>query len=284
MNSFLSLFYIAFYLQDMDRLQDVSSFELLFCISHKNRGKSETDVGFYVRAFILVVVRVLFQQLAAIFITRQVIGNIKEAIIPFVIEKLKLFKIGYDMTAAMSPDTLAREMREMTGIDTRRRSKDQKKVSSKTSNDGLTDEGLEPLIVAGTSEEDEQTKRLIAEAEEMASQDTTVKESRDDNDKEVKFESESLKDSAECLKSDEQEDDEDSQEKTGLRFRNVSNDGSVESELLEDDSLLEDVAFDSGKLASSGPTLTQAEVEATMKKVRFFAVTIIGNIFSFTAL
>ncbi len=38
------------------------------------------------------------QQLAAIFITRQVIGNIKEALIPYVIEKLKLFKIGYDMT------------------------------------------------------------------------------------------------------------------------------------------------------------------------------------------
>ncbi|CAG2122028.1 unnamed protein product, partial [Medioppia subpectinata] len=47
MNSFLSLFYIAFYIGDMDKLQE---------------------------------------QLATLLITRQVIGNIKESIVPFVWE------------------------------------------------------------------------------------------------------------------------------------------------------------------------------------------------------
>ncbi len=112
MNSFLSLFYIAFYLQDMDRLQDVSEtegfVEAVWCSQN-----GMTKLFQYFRAFAFS--SSFFQQLAAIFITRQVIGNVKEAIIPFVIEKLKLYKIGYDMTAAMSPDTLERHMREMTG-------------------------------------------------------------------------------------------------------------------------------------------------------------------------
>ena len=55
------------------------------------------------------------QQLAALLITRQVIGNVKEALVPFVIEKLKLFKIGYSMTEAMSPDTLDKHVKEITG-------------------------------------------------------------------------------------------------------------------------------------------------------------------------
>ncbi|XP_029849538.2 anoctamin-8 [Ixodes scapularis] len=50
-NSFLSLFYIAFYLQDMDKLQE---------------------------------------QLAALLITRQVVGNIKESVIPFLTERIHL--------------------------------------------------------------------------------------------------------------------------------------------------------------------------------------------------
>ncbi|XP_062571901.1 anoctamin-8-like isoform X2 [Saccostrea cucullata] len=58
-NSFLSLFYIAFYLRDMDRLCD---------------------------------------QLAAILITRQIIGNLKEAFLPYLQWKAKLYKVGYEMT------------------------------------------------------------------------------------------------------------------------------------------------------------------------------------------
>ncbi|XP_064475288.1 anoctamin-8-like isoform X2 [Ornithodoros turicata] len=53
-NSFLSLFYIAFYLQDMDKLKE---------------------------------------QLAALLITRQVIGNIKESLVPFLTEHFNLVRI-----------------------------------------------------------------------------------------------------------------------------------------------------------------------------------------------
>ncbi|XP_045215850.2 anoctamin-8-like isoform X2 [Mercenaria mercenaria] len=71
-NSFLSLFYIAFYLQDMDRLRD---------------------------------------QLATLMITRQVIGNIREALLPYVLWKMKLMKVGYNITGHMSPDTLKKEIK-----------------------------------------------------------------------------------------------------------------------------------------------------------------------------
>lgn len=65
-NSFLSLFYIAFYLRDMDRLCD---------------------------------------QLAAILITRQIIGNLKEAFLPYFQWKAKLYKVGYEMTKDLiTPD------------------------------------------------------------------------------------------------------------------------------------------------------------------------------------
>ncbi|KAJ8304856.1 hypothetical protein KUTeg_018439 [Tegillarca granosa] len=65
-NSFLSLFYIAFYLQDMDRLSE---------------------------------------QLAAILITRQVIGNIKESLLPYILWKARLYKVGYEMMSDKSPLT-----------------------------------------------------------------------------------------------------------------------------------------------------------------------------------
>ena len=41
------------------------------------------------------------------------IGNIKEAVLPFVLEKAKLFKMGYKMTAGMSPTTLEKTMEEI---------------------------------------------------------------------------------------------------------------------------------------------------------------------------
>lgn len=70
-NSFLSLFYIAFYLQDMDRLRD---------------------------------------QLATLLITRQVIGNLREAVLPWLLWKIRLMKVGYTITGHMSPQTLEREV------------------------------------------------------------------------------------------------------------------------------------------------------------------------------
>ncbi|XP_050315766.1 anoctamin-8 isoform X2 [Anthonomus grandis grandis] len=63
-NSFLSLFYIAFYLQDQARLKE---------------------------------------QLAALLISRQVIGNLKESALPYVLEHLRLAKMSFEMWGALSP-------------------------------------------------------------------------------------------------------------------------------------------------------------------------------------
>ncbi|XP_020291493.1 anoctamin-8 isoform X2 [Pseudomyrmex gracilis] len=63
-NSFLSLFYIAFYLQDQERLKE---------------------------------------QLAALLIARQVIGNLKESAVPYVIEQLRLARLSFELFGALSP-------------------------------------------------------------------------------------------------------------------------------------------------------------------------------------
>ncbi|XP_063897375.1 anoctamin-8 isoform X2 [Helicoverpa armigera] len=67
LNSFMSLFYIAFYLQDMDKLKE---------------------------------------QLAVLLITRQVIGNLKESALPYLIENLRLAKICVDVFGAISPSKI----------------------------------------------------------------------------------------------------------------------------------------------------------------------------------
>ncbi|CAG4995127.1 unnamed protein product [Parnassius apollo] len=66
-NSFMSLFYIAFYLQDMDKLKE---------------------------------------QLAVLLITRQIISNLKESALPYLIENLRLAKICVDVFGAMSPSKI----------------------------------------------------------------------------------------------------------------------------------------------------------------------------------
>ncbi|XP_045519349.1 anoctamin-8-like isoform X2 [Pieris brassicae] len=66
-NSFMSLFYIAFYLQDMDKLKE---------------------------------------QLAVLLITRQIIGNLKESALPYLIENLRLAKICFDVFGALSPSKI----------------------------------------------------------------------------------------------------------------------------------------------------------------------------------
>ncbi|KAI0235896.1 Anoctamin-8 [Lamellibrachia satsuma] len=73
-NSFLSLFYLAFYICDVNRLRD---------------------------------------QLATLLITRQVVGNIREALVPYVIEKLKLFRIGYEMTKDVSEKVLKKQAHDI---------------------------------------------------------------------------------------------------------------------------------------------------------------------------
>ncbi|ALC39715.1 CG15270 [Drosophila busckii] len=63
-NSFLSLFYIAFYLRDEDKLKE---------------------------------------QLAGLLISRQIIGNLRESAIPYVLEQWKLAKLSFNMWGALSP-------------------------------------------------------------------------------------------------------------------------------------------------------------------------------------
>lgn len=63
-NSFLSLFYIAFYLRDQDKLKE---------------------------------------QLAGLLISRQIIGNIRESAFPYFMEQLKLAQLSFSMWGALSP-------------------------------------------------------------------------------------------------------------------------------------------------------------------------------------
>jgi len=52
------------------------------------------------------------QQLATLLITRQVIGNFKEAVLPYIVEKVKLMWIGVRIAESMSPDSLQHEMKQ----------------------------------------------------------------------------------------------------------------------------------------------------------------------------
>lgn len=63
-NSFLSLFYIAFYLRDQEKLKE---------------------------------------QLAGLLISRQIIGNLRESAFPYVMEQLKLANLSFKMWGALSP-------------------------------------------------------------------------------------------------------------------------------------------------------------------------------------
>ncbi|KPU73665.1 uncharacterized protein Dana_GF14339, isoform D [Drosophila ananassae] len=63
-NSFLSLFYIAFYLRDEDKLKE---------------------------------------QLAGLLISRQIIGNLRESALPYFVEQWKLAKLSFNMWGALSP-------------------------------------------------------------------------------------------------------------------------------------------------------------------------------------
>ena len=55
----------------------------------------------------------MLQQLATLLITRQVVGNIREALVPYVIEKLKLFRIGYEMTKDVSEKVLKKQAHDI---------------------------------------------------------------------------------------------------------------------------------------------------------------------------
>lgn len=46
------------------------------------------------------------QQLAALLIARQVIGNLKESAIPYMFEQLRLAKLSFDLWGALSPTSI----------------------------------------------------------------------------------------------------------------------------------------------------------------------------------
>jgi anoctamin-8 len=45
------------------------------------------------------------QLLAALLITRQVMGNLKESLLPYAKKQLKLAKMSFDLFGALSPST-----------------------------------------------------------------------------------------------------------------------------------------------------------------------------------
>ncbi|XP_073999029.1 anoctamin 8 white walker isoform X2 [Rhodnius prolixus] len=75
-NSFLSLFYIAFYLQDQEKLKE---------------------------------------QLAALLIARQVIGNLKESALPYFMEQIRLAKMSFEMFGALSPSEAEKPTESKSG-------------------------------------------------------------------------------------------------------------------------------------------------------------------------
>jgi anoctamin-8 len=89
-NSFLSLFYIAFYLQDQEKLKEVRD-------SHSYFVEVKLKNTYFL------------QQLAALLIARQVIGNIKESALPYFLEQLRLAKLSFDMFGALSPSDEAKK-------------------------------------------------------------------------------------------------------------------------------------------------------------------------------
>lgn len=55
-------------------------------------------------------VRFVFQQLATLLIARQVIGNLKESAIPYMLEQLRLAKMSFDLFGALSPSEAKKEL------------------------------------------------------------------------------------------------------------------------------------------------------------------------------
>ncbi|XP_055372049.1 anoctamin-8 [Condylostylus longicornis] len=76
-NSFLSLFYIAFYIRDEEKLKE---------------------------------------QLAGLLISRQIIGNLRESALPYMIEQWKLAKLSFKLGGALSPTQLISESNSGSGI------------------------------------------------------------------------------------------------------------------------------------------------------------------------
>ena len=198
------------------------------------------------------------------------------------------------MTAAMSPDTLEKQMREMTGIDTRDSSQEKSDTESDNAQIDNKEDLMDPISVKGNSRETENEgseqlssediiteERKLPEKKEVSpareaspdkestegqnveNKDSSVNDAVQETSKENSSDKERI---AEEEKSAEKEISAE-RERSLSREKTPSRDSSGESESQEEELLLQNVTLDNGKLATSGPTLTQAEMEASMKKV-----------------
>lgn len=94
-NSFLSLFYIAFYLKDEEKLKEVNA-EYIEEISNISNNLEQASLNWINLISFL-------QQLAGLLISRQIIGNLRESAIPYFIDQWKLAKLSFSMWGALSP-------------------------------------------------------------------------------------------------------------------------------------------------------------------------------------
>ncbi|XP_047117535.1 anoctamin-8 [Schistocerca piceifrons] len=101
-NSFLSLFYIAFYLQDQEKLKE---------------------------------------QLAALLIARQVIGNLKESALPYLLEQLRLAKLSFDLFGALSPSEAKKDLSKEPQV-----TADDGTTTNKTGNRNISQAELESSL------------------------------------------------------------------------------------------------------------------------------------------
>ena len=101
----------------------------------------------------------MFQQLATLLITRQVVGNIKEAVVPYVIDKFRLMRICVRAVEAMSPDTLRNQMSQFEHMNAEE--KNGQSAADEASEDGSTDEVRNTLSSAFVRTE----KRQVSDEE-----------------------------------------------------------------------------------------------------------------------
>ena len=173
------------------------------------------------------------------------------------------------MTAAMSPDTLERHMREMTGIDTR----DSSEESDKTSNNRENRQDVVSTKGSSSETEDVEGRKLSPVRERSPSRENSA--GSDERERSISREiCEEKQDNTSDAENMAEKENSVEREVKEAREKPVSREstppkvGSGDGESQGDEPFsLEDYTLDNGKLASSGPTLTQAEVEASMKKV-----------------
>lgn len=98
------------------------------------------------------------------------IGNIREALLPYVVEKIKLFKIGYKMVEAMSPETLEKQIRQLEENDRRSTSsaegaEEESPYGSESRTPSSEDDKVETRKVCNEEIEEVKTGLTLSQAE-----------------------------------------------------------------------------------------------------------------------